>query len=33
VIEHIDHGKGYLILKQTRETSAETPRADSLACD
>jgi hypothetical protein len=26
VIEHIDRGKGYLILKQTRETSAETRR-------
>jgi hypothetical protein len=26
VIEHIDQGKGYLILKQTRETSAETRR-------
>jgi hypothetical protein len=26
VIEHIDGGKGYLILKQTRETSAETRR-------
>jgi len=26
VIEHIDRGKGYLILKQTRETAAETRR-------
>jgi hypothetical protein len=26
VIEHIDRGKGYLILKQKRETSAETRR-------
>jgi hypothetical protein len=26
VIEHIDRGKGYLILKQTREGSAETRR-------
>jgi hypothetical protein len=26
VIEHIDRGKGYLILKQQRETSAETRR-------
>jgi len=26
VIEHIDRDKGYLILKQTRETSAETRR-------
>jgi hypothetical protein len=26
VIEHSDRGKGYLILKQTRETSAETRR-------
>jgi hypothetical protein len=26
VIEHIDRGKGYLILKQTHETSAETRR-------
>jgi hypothetical protein len=26
VIEHIDRGKGYLILKQTRDGSAETRR-------
>ena len=26
VIEHIDRDKSYLILKQTRETSAETRR-------
>jgi hypothetical protein len=26
VIEHLDRGKGYLILKQTREGSAETRR-------